>query len=110
VTATKPALTPGSAGISTVDAIAAQRHFFGLGPPLSGCRLTAADVNGDGTVDTVDAIAIQRFFLGQSTGIANVGMYQFSPANRNYPEVVTDQAAQNYDMLVFGDIASPFAE
>jgi len=110
VTATKPALTPGSAGISTVDTIAVQRHFFGLGPPLSGCRLTAADVNGDGTVDTVDAIAIQRFFLGGSTGIGNVGMYQFSPANRNYPEVVTDQAAQNYDMLVFGDVASPFAE
>ena len=50
VTPTKTALTPGSAGINTVDVIATQRHFLNIGTPLSGCRLTAADVNGD-TVD-----------------------------------------------------------
>jgi len=53
-----------------VDVIATQRHFLNLGTPLSGCRLTAADVNGINGVDTIDVIAIQRFFLGFSTGIA----------------------------------------
>ena len=77
VTPTKTALPPGSTGINTVDVIATQRHFLNIA--LShGCRLTAADVNGDATVNTVDVIAIQRFFLGLSTGIANVGKYQFS--------------------------------
>ena len=85
VTPTKAALTPGSAGINTVDVIAVQRHFLNLGTPLSGCRLTAADVNGDTSVNTVDVIAIQRFFLGLSTGIANTGKYQFTPASRTYP-------------------------
>jgi hypothetical protein len=33
VTPTKPARTPGSAGISTVDVIAVQRHFLNLGTP-----------------------------------------------------------------------------
>ena len=47
VTPTKTALTPASAGINTIDAIAVQRHFLVLGTPLSGCNLTAADVNGD---------------------------------------------------------------
>ena len=90
------------------DAIAIQRHFLVLGTPLSGCRLTAADVNGIGGVDGIDVIAIQRFFLGFTTGIANVGKYQFSPANRTYSGIVTDQTGQNYDTLVFGDVASGF--
>ena len=88
MTPTKTALTPGSAGINTVDVIATQRHFLVIGTPLSGCRLTAADVNGVGGVNTVDVIAIQRFFLGLTTGIANTGKYQFTPASRTYPGLV----------------------
>ena len=107
VTPTKADLAPASAGINTVDVIAVQRHFLGLGTPLTGCRLTAADVNGSGGIDTTDVIAIQRFFLGQTTGIANVGKYQFNPVNRSYPGLVTNQTAQNYDTLVFGDVAFP---
>jgi phosphatidylinositol-3-phosphatase len=110
MTPTKAALTPGDPGITTVDVVAIQRHFLNIGTPLSGCRLTAADVNGINGIDTVDVIAVQRFFLGLSTGIANVGKHQFSPASRSYPGVVSDQTAQNYDTLVFGDVASPFAE
>ena len=91
VTPTKTALTPASTGINTIDAIAVQRHFLVLGTPLSGCRLAAADVNGDTTVNTVDVIAIQRFFLGETTGVSNVGKYLFTPANRTYAGVVTDQ-------------------
>ena len=110
VTPSKAARTPGSPNINTVDVIATQRHFLNLGTPLSGCRLTAADVNGDTSVNTVDVVAIQRFFLGLSTGIANVGTYKFSPVNRIYAGMISDQTAQDYDTLVFGDVASPFAE
>ena len=67
-------------------------------------------MNGDTAVNTVDVIAIQRFFLGLTTGIANVGKYQFTPASRTYPGVISDQTGQNYDTLVFGDVASPFVE
>jgi len=108
VTPSRAALAPGTANIDTVDVIATQRHFLNLGTPLSGCRLMAADVNGLNGVDTIDVIAIQRFFLGISTGIANTGKYQFTPASRSYPGVVNDQTAQNYNTLVFGDVASPF--
>ena len=108
VTPAKAALPPGSTGINTVDVIAVQRHFLSLGTPLSGCRLTAADVNSVGGVNTVDVVAIQRFFLTLSTGIANVGKYQFTPVNRSYPGVVTNQTAQNYNALIFGDVASSF--
>jgi len=109
VTPAKSALAPGSAGISTVDVIATQRHFLNIAL-LSGCRLTAADVNMDTSVNTVDVIAIQRFFLGLSTGIANVGNYRFTPANRTYTGLTGNQTAQNYDALVFGDVAPTFVE
>src|SRR5205085_12653367 len=92
VTPSKANLTPGATGsaINTVDVIAVQRHFLVLGTPLSGCRLTAADVNADSTVNTVDAIAIQRFYLGLTTGTANVGRFQFSPTSRSYMTIITN--------------------
>ena len=98
------ARTPGSQGINTIDVVAVQRHFLIIGPPLSGCRLAAADVNGDSSIDTIDVVAIQRFFLGFSTGTANVGKYQFSPPSRCY----INQSNQNFDTLIFGDVATPF--
>ena len=109
MTPTKAALAPGSAGINTVDVVAMQRHFLNIALLPPGCALTAADVNGDTAINTVDVIAIQRFALGLSTGIANTGQYQFTPASRTYPGIVSNQTAQDYDTLVFGDVASPFA-
>ena len=97
-----------SFGINTVDVIAVQRHFLNVGTPLSGCRLQAADVNGDTAVTTVDVIAIQRFFLGLSTGIANTGVYTFTPPSRSYMSLSTNQTNQNYDALIFGDVAQPW--
>jgi hypothetical protein len=110
VTPSKPARPPGPTGINTIDVVATQRHFLNIGTPLSGCRLTAADVNGDSSINTVDVIAIQRFFLVLSTGIANVGKYQFFPLNRAYLPLTGNQTGQNYGALVLGDVATPFAE
>jgi hypothetical protein len=103
-------LAPGSSGISTIDVVAVQRHFLSITPLPVGCRRTAADVSGDSAINTVDVIAIQRFFLSLSTGIANVGKYQFTPVNRSYPGITSDQASQNYDGLVLGDVTSPWVE
>jgi hypothetical protein len=110
VTPSRSALLPGSSGIDTIDVIATQRHFLGLGTPLSGCRLTAANVNGDGTINTVDVIAIQRFYLGLITGVAKTGKYQFVPATRIYTSITTDEVDQNYGALIFGDVTSPFVQ
>ena len=109
VTPTKADLAPGTGNITTVDVIAVQKQFL-TGTFLSGCNLAAADVNGDTVVNTQDVIAVQRFFDGFTSGIANTGKYQFTPVNRTYPGIVSSQTAQNYDTLVFGDVASAFAE
>ena len=91
-----------------MDVIAIQRHFLNIGTPLVGCQLTAANVNGVNGINTVDVIATQRFFLGLSSGTANVGKYQFNPVSRSYSAAVTNQAGQNYDTLIFGDVAAGF--
>ena len=108
VTPTKAALTPGSAGINGVDVLAVQKHFLGITLLPVGCRRDAADVNGGGVINGVDVLAIQKFFLGITSGTANVGKYQFTPANRTYTGIVSDQTAQDYDALVFGDVATAF--
>ena len=110
VTPSKAAVTPGGTGanINTIDIVATQRHFLQI-VLLSGCRLTAADVNGDNVVNTVDVVAIQRFYLGEAS-TANVGQYKFTPVSRTYPALVSNQTGQNYDALVLGDVAAPFVE
>ena len=105
---------PGSANINGTDVLAVQRHFLGIALIPVGCRLTAADVDGvfppggNGTINGIDVLAIQKFFLGNTSGFANVGKYKFTPANRTYTGIVTDQTAQNFDALVFGDVATGF--
>jgi hypothetical protein len=107
ITPSKAALAPGSSGINTVDIIAVQAHYLNIAP-LTGCRLTAADVNADGHVDTRDITAMVRFYQGQTSGIGNVGKYQFSPTTRMYSSVNVNQTAQNYETIIFGDVASQF--
>jgi hypothetical protein len=41
--------------VNATDALGIQRHFVGLGVPLSGLALQAADVNSSSTVTTADA-------------------------------------------------------
>src|SRR5204862_5276131 len=105
---TKAALTPGSMGINAVDVLAVQRHFFNVVLIPVGCRRTAADVNGDTNINVIDVVGIQRFFLGNTSGTGNVGKYQFTPVNRSYPGIVSNQTGQNYDTLVFGDVNTGF--
>lgn len=108
VTPSRAALLPGSPGITTVDVVAVQRHFLSIALLPPGCRLTAADVNLDASVSTSDVIAIQRFALAQASGFAQAGKYQFNPAFRTYSPLTTGQTGQDYDALVYGDVAATY--
>lgn len=108
VTPSKASLLPGAPGITTVDVVAVQRHFLSIALLPPGCRLAAADVNLDANVNTSDVIAIQRFALGQPTGIAQTGKYVFNPPSRSYASLTTSQSGQDYDVFVYGDVASSY--
>lgn len=102
VTPSKAGLPSGSTGIESPDIVAERRHALGI-TPLTGCRLLAGDSNGDTAVDAADIVPIRRFALGLGTGIANVGQWRFSPTNRTYVSITSDQTNQDYDALVIGD-------
>lgn len=108
VTPTKSRLLPGSPGISTIDVVAIQRYFLNFGTIPPGCQLSAADVNGDTVINTADVIAVQRFALGLTSGIGNVGVYQFTPTSRAYLALAHNQSGQDYGAFIFGDVASGF--
>ena len=110
VTPSKAPRAPGSVGINSVDVVAIQRHFLLIGAPLSGCRLTAADCAAPTGITTGDVVATQRFFLNFTSGIGNVGKYQFTPANRTYTPLNVSQTNQDYDTIVLGDVAAPYAQ
>ncbi len=107
ITPTKAARPPASSGINTADVVAVQRHLLSISL-LTGCRFTAGDCAAPPGINTTDVIAIQRFLLGLSTGLGNVGQYSFTPANRVYAPL-SNQSAQNYDVVVFGDVSPAFA-
>ena len=109
VTPSKAALLPATVSINTVDVIATQRHFLNVASLPPGCRQQAADANSDTAINTIDVVAIQRFYLGLSTGVANVGKYQFSPTSRAYLAIENDATDQNYNTYVVGDVTAPFA-
>ena len=114
VTPTKTALAPGSAGINGVDVLAVQKHFLGIALLPVGCRRTAADVNGvfpPGAMARsmeVTSLPFRNSSSAIQAGSSMLENAQFTPANRTYTGIVTDQTAQNYDALVFGDVATGF--
>jgi len=106
VTPSRAGLLPGNTSINTTDVLAVQGQVLARPPLLTGCRLAAADVNASGTVNTVDVIAIQAFFLARTAGTANVGHFSFNPASRAYTPLNSNQTAQNYDGVCFGNVVS----
>lgn len=77
VTPSKPAVSPGTGPINTVDGVAVMSTYLQFSTLKCDA---AADVNGDGIIDTRDIVAIQRFTLGINTGISFAGQYRFAPA------------------------------
>jgi hypothetical protein len=99
---------PAGTGITTSDVIITQRQYLGVGTPLTGCQLMAADVNLDMAVNTLDVLSVQRFFLGYTTGTGQVGKFKFNPVNLPYLGLITDVSNANFDVLVYGDVASTY--
>jgi hypothetical protein len=97
-------------GIDTSDVLTVQAHYLNVTPIPAGCRRQAADVNGDGLINTSDALFIQRFYLNSGAGVAKTGKYEFTPTSRSYPSIMASETNQDYEVLVYGDVTSPFVD
>jgi hypothetical protein len=86
-------------GVNATDALVVQRHVINLNP-LSGLRLTGADVNLSQTVSSTDALLILRRTLGMDTTFAS-GDWVY-----DYPAVVITNShiQKNIQGLAGGDV------
>ncbi len=100
-----PTKTGGVNGaISSFDAAKVAQHAAGIPPGLNATQLIVADVSGNGSVTSFDAGQIARYVTA-IPGSGSTGTWVFTPVNRNYPEVNTNIANQNYTALLMGEIS-----
>jgi hypothetical protein len=109
VTPSRAAMTPAASnGIFSNDAALISRHVVGL-TTLNPVQIRAAMVAGQPTLTTFDAGLVARWIVGLTTANNQTGTWKFSPANRSYHSVTTDQLDQNYLALLMGDVSGDWA-
>ena len=91
--------------ITSYDAGLVARYCVNLGT-LDSEQFTAADVNEDGKITLLDAVGIARFIVGlpPMTGFV-AGRWSFTPAYRDYTNIVMDQNDQNYQGYLLGNVS-----
>ncbi|MFM8837404.1 MAG: beta strand repeat-containing protein, partial [Bacteroidota bacterium] len=91
-------------GVTASDALGISRHFSGS-VPLTGLRLSAADVNGSTSITSGDALLVNRRFSG-SLSAFTVGNWL---SERPALNVVSGNVTQDLKMLAFGDVNGSYA-
>ncbi len=84
------------------DSALIAQHVVGL-TTLNATQQTVADVSGAGGVTSFDAALIARYVVALP-GSGSSGTWRFVPVNRSYPNVNTNQTAQDYSALLMGDV------
>lgn len=100
-------VTPSKTGevndaVSALDASLVAQHVIEL-TTLNASKQTAADVSGNGTITSFDAGLIARFSV-DLPDTEQAGVWKFTPVNRTYPNLETDQTNQNYTAILMGDV------
>jgi hypothetical protein len=86
-------------GVNSSDALIVMKHFVGISP-LTGLKLTCANVNGDGSVNSTDALIVQKRFVGTLSSFA-AGDWAFETGS----QVVSGaDVVKNLKGLCYGDV------
>jgi hypothetical protein len=104
-----PSKTGGTNGaLSALDSARIAQFVVNLFS-LSATQQTVADVSGTGGVTSFDAALIARYVVNlPNTGSS--GTWRFTPVNRSYPNVNTDQTGQDYTALLMGDVTGNWGD
>jgi len=76
---------------------------------LNATQLQVADVSGAGGVTSFDAALIARW-VASLPGSGSTANWIFSPVNRSYPNVNTNQTGQDYTALLMGDVSGNWSQ
>jgi hypothetical protein len=90
-------------GLSGFDSALIAQHVVGL-ITLNATQLMAADVSANNTVTSFDAALIARY-VALLPGSGVTGTWMFSPVNRTYPNVETNQTGQDYGGILMGEVS-----
>ncbi len=94
--------------ITSNDSALIAQHVVGLASPaLTAAQQAAADVSGTGGITSFDAALIARW-VAILPGSGNTGSWVFTPANRGYANVNTDQIDQDYSAILMGDVTGNY--
>jgi len=89
-------------GIKAQDIGRLRRFVAALDTPTA-CQQMASDANNSGGVDAPD-IDLLRHYEAFLPGTGSAGTWKFNPASRFYPNLITNQTAQNFDAVLVGDV------
>jgi hypothetical protein len=104
VTPTRPnMLNSASNGIFSNDAALIARHIVGL-QTLNATQIQAALVGGQPTLTSFDAGLIAQWIVGIPNVINQTGKWKFTPTDRMYASVLTDQTNQDHTAILMGDV------
>ncbi|MEN3333051.1 MAG: hypothetical protein V7641_2416, partial [Blastocatellia bacterium] len=89
-------------GIKAQDVGRLRRFVAALDAPTA-CQQTAGDTNNSGSTDAPD-VDLLRHYVTFLPGTGSAGTWKFKPPSRFYPNLTTNQTAQNYDAVLVGDV------
>ncbi len=98
-----PSKTGNVNGITGFDSARISQHVVNL-ITLNSTQLIAADVSGNGTVTAFDAALISQYVVNIPNP-GSTGTWRFTPVNRSYPNVETNQTNQDYGAILMGDVS-----
>jgi hypothetical protein len=89
--------------ITAFDASHVARYDAGL-ESFTANQLIAGDVTNDGTVSAFDASRIARYDVQIATPGSIAGSWKFLPPSLSYPSLSSNQASQNFQAILVGDV------
>ena len=106
VTPSKPANQDVN-GIQAFDAALIAQHVVGL-ITLNATQLAAANVSNSPQVSSFDAALIAQYVVSiPNPGVT--GSWRFTPVNRSYSSLATNQTNQDYTAILMGDVNGDWA-
>jgi hypothetical protein len=107
-------------GVSTMDLVLLERHYFGYTPFTQPEQFISGDINNDQIIDSTDIVLLRRCLLRMLPGFPNNTSWRFVPQNHvfhdpnplpdGYPETLEvlflnrDENALNFAGIKIGDI------
>jgi hypothetical protein len=95
-------------GISTTDATRILQELTTPGT-INSCQAQAGDATNNGGLSTTDATRLLQFLSNTPVAGNTTGTWRFIPPSRSYTPLTTDQANQNYEALLIGDVTGNWA-